>query len=90
MKLMIQFDGVFLGATSQEWKNFEKNTSGMSYKVSVMQNGGVGQLRCEKEVFEMYNSGQIVEMVAAVFVATIDDKYNQLKVIAVQPRGSKS
>ena len=89
MKLTVQFEGVFLGSSASEWKNFEKGTSGMTYKVSVKQGGGVGEIKCEKEVFDMYVAGQIPDLIAAVFVANVDDRYGQIKVVAVQPKGTR-
>lgn len=89
MKITVQFEGVFLGSSSNEWKNFEKGTSGITYKISVKQGGGVGEIKCEKEVFDMYVAGQIEDLIPAIFVATVDDRYGNIKVCAVKPRAPK-
>lgn len=85
MNLTVQFEGVFLGASSSEWKNYESGKSGISYKCSVKQGGGVGEIKCEKEVYDMYVAGQLQDLIAAVFVGVIDN-YGKLKVIALQPK----
>ena len=86
MRINVQFDGVLLGATENHWNNRETGQSGLYYNVSVKHGGSVGELRCDREVYQMYVSGQLEDLSVCVFIAQFDDKYRIFRVIAVQPK----
>lgn len=88
MRINVQTDGVYLGATKTAYTSKSTGQPGYFYNVAVKQEGEVGNLPCTKDVYELLTSGAagVKEYTPAYFAGVYDDRYNRLTVTEVGSR----
>ena len=86
MQLMVRTEGVFLGVSKTDYVSKSTGQPGCYYNVAIKQGGEVGSVPCNKELFDMYTSGQIKDFTEVEFDANFNDRYNRLQVVAVHPK----
>lgn len=85
MRITVQAEGVFLGATKTSYTSKSTGQPGYFYNVAVKQSGEVGNVSCTKELFEIFEQGKLKEYVPCRFVFTFDDRYSRLTVTEIYP-----
>lgn len=79
MRCYMNFSGILIGAKESEYK-MDNGQKGLTYALALEQNDDVGNVPCEKEVFEAVKSGQFPKYGELNFVAYYDTNYKRTKV----------
>lgn len=82
MKCNMNFDGVLIGVTENEY-NFD-GRSVKGYTVSVEQNDEAGICPCEKIVYDKVKSGEVPKYSLCRFFAYFDTDKKKLKIFDVK------
>lgn len=71
MKIKSVMKAIVLGASASEY-DFD-GRKGISYKLSVKGDDGVGNLKCSEAVFKAYDVGILQDFKEATFICEISD-----------------
>lgn len=85
MQLMVKTEGVFLGVSKTDYVSTRTGQPGTFFNIAVKQGGEVGQIPCEKALYEKYMSGELKDFMQAGFDGVFNDRYNRLQITAVHP-----
>lgn len=79
MKIKFAFKGQYLGLPEPK-----KYDNGLSYSMSIMVEGEVGQLKCEEKVYEQVTDGYIHFGDNCIFNAIYNTDYKSCKIDRVK------
>ena len=84
MNLVSTVEAVLLGVAKN---GYVKDGQQREYfNVSVKQGGEVGTIGTTKEVFEMYQSGQLADYAPCRFDCVYNDRFRNLQVVGIHPK----
>lgn len=84
MKLAMKIESItFLGAVKNSYVSKKTGNPVEYYEISVKQGGGVGQLATVKEIFDMYEGGQLKDFAKVDLIAEYNSDFRNLQIVGV-------
>lgn len=83
--IKVNFRGVMLGVANRPYTY--NGRTGISYDLSVKQDGTVGTISCDESVYAAYTSGILKDFVEYKFSCVFDEKYRRFRVMDAVPVG---
>lgn len=79
MKLNVDFTGILISAGAKDYK-MQNGQSGTSYSLGLEHCGEVGNVKCSKQLYDLFQTGQVPKYQDCAFHGVYDTDYRNMTV----------